>query len=250
MTFIDSSEWFCAGGGIAGRSHLQRQQGSQDALLGRRFPGGVVAVVCDGCSAAKSAAVGAGVGVRVVCAAVPRLLAAGVDVAALPAAVIGELVSELDRLATLWGGDDHAQREAVIADALVFTVVAAVVAGDDVVVVGVGDGRVRVNGVDIDIGGCRDGAPDAPAYALVPGLEAHAVCHVHFVGKSADVDSIVVGSDGAHELYADVVAALEADDALADNATLLSKRLQVQGPRWDDCSLAILRRLPRSPSCE
>jgi hypothetical protein len=241
MTFIDSSGWTLIGGGLAGQSHLKQGQGSQDALHGRRFDGGVVAVVCDGCSAGRGTAVGAGLGARFVAAHVARLAGAGVGIDELPARTIEGLTAELKRLSHGWADDDE-ERAAVIADALVFTVVAAVVVGDDYIVFGVGDGRVRINGADIDIGGCTDAAPDAPAYALIPGLEDHSVVHVHATGRAADVHTVLIGSDGAGELDDDVVSALEHDQALTTNPSLLTKRLAAAGPRWDDCTLMIVRR--------
>ena len=60
---------------------------------------------------------------------------------------------------------------------------------------------------------------------------------------------MLIGSDGALELDEGTVAALEVDDAIAANPSLLTKRLQVAGPRWDDCSVALLRRAPGSTPC-
>lgn len=234
-------------GSVAGRGHRRVGRGSQDAVCVRRAAHGVVAVVCDGCSAGAGSAVGAGVGARLVAAEVARLLEQPVDqasLAALPGRVLAALVDELGRLAARWAvGDD----DAVIADALLFTVQVAVLTDAGGVVFGVGDGRVRVDGDDVVVGGVSDGAPDCPAYALLPGLSAHAMLRVHRQFTADDVarlQVLLIGSDGALELEPDVVAALGTDDALLLNPSLATKRLLAGPGTEDDCTVVVLRRAP------
>lgn len=241
-------------GSVAGRGHRRVGRGSQDAVCVRRTGHGVVAVVCDGCSAGAGSAVGAGVGARLVAAEVARLLEQPVDadaLEALPGRVLAALVAELARLAACWavGGDD----DAVIADALLFTVQVAVLTDHGGVVFGVGDGRVCIDGDDVEVGGNSDGAPDCPAYALLPGLSAHAALRVHRRLSADDVarlQTLLIGSDGALELGADVVDALGRDDALVRNPSLATKRLLAGPGTEDDCTVVVLRRAPVAECAE
>jgi len=237
-------------GSVAGREHRRAGRGSQDAVCVRRGAHGVVAVVCDGCSAGAGSAVGAGVGARLVAAEVARLLeqpavfSDDATLAALPARVLGVLVDELGRLAARWAVGDE---DAVIADALLFTVQVAVLGDAGGVIFGVGDGRVRVDDEELVIGGASDGAPDCPAYALLPGLSAHATLRVHRQLSADDVarlQTLLIGSDGAHELATDVVCALGSDDALVRNPSLATKRLLAGPGTEDDCTVVVLRRAP------
>lgn len=234
-------------GSVAGRGHRRVGRGSQDAVCVRRGAHGVVAVVCDGCSAGAGSAVGAGVGARLVAAEVARRLEQPVDdlaLMALPGRVWGALVDELGRLAARWAVDDDG---AVIADALLFTVQVAVISDAGGIIFGVGDGRVRLDDEELTIGGASDGAPDCPAYALLPGLSAHATLRVHRHLSADDVahlQTLLIGSDGALELPADVVAGLGTDDALLLNPSLATKRLLAGPGTEDDCTVVILRRAP------
>jgi hypothetical protein len=256
MTFIDSHRWFWVVGSVAGRGHRRVGRGSQDAVCVRRAAGGVVAVVCDGCSAGAGSAVGAGVGARLVAAEVARLLeqpgglAPDAVLDALPGRVLAALVDELARLSARWAvGDD----DAVIADALLFTVQVAVLTERGGIVFGVGDGRVRVDGDDVVVGGVSDGAPDCPAYALLPGLAAHATLRVHrrfTADDTARLQTLLIGSDGALELGDDVIDALGRDDALVLNPSLATKRLLAGPGTEDDCTVVVLRRAPLTPSAK
>jgi hypothetical protein len=157
---------------------------------------------------------------------------------------MGVLVDELGRLAARWAVGDE---DAVIADALLFTVQVAVLGDAGGVIFGVGDGRVRVDDEELVIGGASDGTPDCPAYALLPGLAAHAALRVHRLLTADDVarlQTLLIGSDGALELAADVVSALGHDDALVLNPSLATKRLLAGAGTGDDCTVVVLRRAP------
>jgi hypothetical protein len=254
MTFIDSHRWSWVVGSVAGRGHRRVGRGSQDAVCVRRAAHGVVAVVCDGCSAGAGSAVGAGVGARLVAADIARRLeqpvSAGV-LAALPGHCVAALVDELARLAGRWSvpGDE----EAVIADALLFTVQVAVLTPVGGVVFGVGDGRVRIDGDEVTVPVADDGAPDCPAYALLPTLGGHARLRVHrrlTDDEVARLQMLVVGSDGALELADDVVDGLGRDDALVVNPSLATKRLLAGPGTEDDCTVVVLRRAPVARASE
>jgi hypothetical protein len=101
-----------------------------------------------------------------------------------------------------------------------------------------------------------ENAPDYVAYGVL-GKQAREAA-IHHVGPTADVRSILIGTDGAGDLMAradDVLpdgscvgglAALEADDRYLKNPSLLQKRLitlaEVHHRLHDDTSIAVIRR--------
>ncbi len=269
MTFIDS-KWNIVRAAVSGRAHQRARRGSQDAvsvrMLARPEGAVVVAVVCDGCSAGESSEVGAGLGARFVAADVARRLAAGPSrdcVDDLADAAIDALVTELDRASRSWciDGSDADERAALIASCLLFTVQVAVIGPARFVVFGVGDGVVRVNGVDVDVAVNDDGAPDCPAYRLIDGLHDHAKLTVHAHGATADLRSLTIATDGALELARAAsttlptgeafggLALFESDARFVLNPSLATKRLTALGAAApeDDCTVVVVRRaLPAS----
>ena len=223
-----------------GRAHRHCGRGTQDAASLVASPDGRVAAaaVADGCSAGARSEVGAGLGARFVCAAAVRRVRAGVPLAELPHVVIADLVDELAHLARALDGGDLAR---VIEEHLLFTVHAIVVAADEGVVFGVGDGVVSIDGHArvIDQGA----APDYPAYALFPSMAAPRVL-VHHLGPFA---SAAVATDGAHEVLADL-AAFEREERFVRNPSLAQKRMRAWcdtgGGPVDDCTIAVVRTAP------
>src|SRR5262245_8137740 len=72
-----------AGGSIAGQMHLAAGRNNQDAYCWEASPGGLVAVVCDGCGSGPHSEVGALIGARLVVRAVSRLRGSGLGSTAL-----------------------------------------------------------------------------------------------------------------------------------------------------------------------
>lgn len=261
MTFI-ASNWEVVSAAVSGRGHQRARRGSQDAVAVRRgvVAAGpfVVAVVCDGCSAGEASEVGAGLGARFVAADLARRIQRGAAIDDVAEAAIAALVAELDRCARHWcvDADDDGARAAVIASCLLFTVQAAIVGPGRFCAFGVGDGLVRVNGVDVDVAAAVDGAPDCPAYRLIDGLRDHARLTVHARGDAADLRSLTIGSDGALELARSSsttlatgeafggLALFEGDARFVANPSLAHKRIAALGAAApeDDCSVVVIRR--------
>ncbi len=254
MTFINP-EWSVVVAAVSGKAHTRARRGSQDAFCVRRGvgvggAGFVVAVVCDGCSAGGSSEVGAGLGARFVAAELARRVVAGAVVDdALAVAVKDAVVAELGRVAAalaVEGAVDGEDVRNVIADSLLFTLQAAVVVdGGGYLCFGVGDGVVRVDGCDVEVGGNDDGCPDCVAYTLLDDLRGHARLRVHAQGSSSTLRSLTIASDGALELRAHgVVGGFEIDPVFVANPSLATKRIAALGAAApeDDCTVVVLRK--------
>src|SRR5439155_16598404 len=68
-----------AGATVAGRLHHVSGRNNQDAFAWAQSPGGLVAVVCDGCGSAPHSEVGAQLGARLVAKTLALQLAQGGD---------------------------------------------------------------------------------------------------------------------------------------------------------------------------
>src|SRR5260221_416756 len=68
-----------AAGTAAGRAHVLTGRNNQDAFAWAQSPGGIVAVVCDGCGSSAHSEVGAQLGSRLVAKALALQLAHGGD---------------------------------------------------------------------------------------------------------------------------------------------------------------------------
>jgi hypothetical protein len=224
-----------------------------------------VVAVADGCSQGSSSDVGAGLGARFVAAEVVRAVHAGVSLEVLPVRVLDALTDHIARCARESSVDDD-ERAHVLADAFLFTVQVAVLTHDGALAFGMGDGVVGHNGALHTLTSV-DNAPDYPAYRL---LDATALTSerpraalqpvVHLRCALADVDSVVVGTDGVAELLARAHDVLPDGSALGGvdvfvrdarfvkNRSLASKRLrawcEATGGAHDDVTLAVLRRMP------
>jgi hypothetical protein len=260
-----TSNWHTAAGGVGGNGHRRAGRGSQDAAASATGDGWVVGVVCDGCSAAPSSGLGAGVGARFVAATMARALSAGADLACLSALVERALFDHQRDLARAWSADDS---DALVADVFLHTVVAFAADAARLVVFACGDGLVAVldhdDTLDVAVLDDRGGAPDYPAYALLPHAARAPLWRIVVDRDVQGVAAVAVGSDGAHELQAAAgvvfsdgercggVAPFLREPRFVANPSLLGKRLRrlvdATGGPADDCTLVVAQRAraPRS----
>jgi hypothetical protein len=235
-----------------GRAHRRAGRGSQDAWAAARLDVGgapvVVAAVADGCSAGRRSEVGAGVGARFAVASAARRAREGLRGGALAESVLGDVVDELDRLCRGWAVDrSDDERQALVAEHLLFTLLVAVVRDERAIVFGVGDGVVSVDG---DVRVLDQGpAPDYLGYALLDGLDGKRGTSPRPTLFAGSVQrSIVIGTDGVNELLAreGSLAFFERDEKLVANPSLAQKRLhawvELDGGPVDDCTLVVVRR--------
>ena len=190
-----------AGGSVIGRDHVRLGRNNQDAFCWSATPHATVAVVADGCGSGRYSEVGAQLGARLLVQAI-RTRAAAFD--ELPAEEVLERARQdvLMQLGVLVDGMGGSTSQ-VVSDYWLFTSLGFALTPRSFVVFGVGDGVVAVNGRT-----CVFTAPNnEPAY-LGYGLarssfDAAALRFtVHARGGCEDLESLLVGTDGAGELAA------------------------------------------------
>jgi hypothetical protein len=191
-----------AAGSVIGRDHAAAGRNNQDAFCWLSTAAATLAVVCDGCGSGRYSEVGARLGARLSVEAlrrhVPRLGHQSPGV--VLEAVRLELLAELGQLAKGMGGG----LSQAVADYLLFTIVGAVVTESAAVVFSLGDGVAVVNGVP-EVLESPDNEPPYLAYAL-SGMPPSARSREELcfralrVLPAADVDAIVIGSDGVGDL--------------------------------------------------
>lgn len=210
-----------------GREHLRVGRNNQDG----RFAGPGVVVVTDGCSSQPQSEVGAQLGAQFLGA----WLSANVaklegDV---PDRALDALCTWVEEAARALGGslDDVLERY------FLFTFLAAVRRGDEVLVFGVGDGGVLIDDTVVRLESGPDNAPLYCAYRLT-GLELRS--ELHFKGAASRV---AVMTDGLGALDPVRLRALAAADGLSRNPLTLQRRLNVlaETERFgDDATIAVL----------
>lgn len=268
-----------AAAAVTGARHLRIARNGQDAVAtwtGQVVGGSGVGsgaganrvgaiVVCDGCGSGASSEVGARLGAQLVIAALASRLAAGARPAdpALWVAVRGEVVGVLARLVDAMPGD----REQVVHEHFLFTIVAAAVAGTEVGVWAIGDGAYAIAGTGIleaptrVLGPFPDNQPPYLAYDL---LDAAAPAHLETAHARAG--TVLVATDGVAELGLETFAGeagiaryLRHPDALRRQLAILARStervewaerrtIRMPAALQDDGALAVLRWTTDEPS--
>lgn len=188
-----------AGGTIVGRDHRVVYKNNQDAYAIHESDGLTVVVVADGCGSSVRSEVGAQMGVRLVVDGIVRMYAAtrSIDWTRLNR----QIVSRLDLLAGWLGGN---YREA-IEQHLLFTLVGAAVANEEVIFFACGDGVIMMNGERIDLGRYPNNTPPYIAYQLlerelrIDPYEAR--LRPIKVSPLCVVDSFLIGTDGVEDIF-------------------------------------------------
>lgn len=260
------SHFESAAGSVPGMRHIAAGRNNQDALRVVSTASATVAVVCDGCGSASRSEVGAWLGAELIASAIARRCE---GVRRLEAGVLEQVeVEVLDALRTV-GARFGGEAARAVSEGLLFTVIGAVVLEDETVVFAAGDGLFAVNGEVVVIGPFPGNAPPYLGLALLekrvaPEFGLKTLRRV----PTAEVDSLVVGSDGVGELVdgerivPDLPSFAEFwdDDAFFSNPDALRRRLaKLNQPRrdidWerrrirktaavldDDTSLVVIRR--------
>src|SRR5690348_8540979 len=129
-----------AAAAVTGARHLRAGRNGQDAAAAWVGEDCGVAVVCDGCSAGAFSEVGARLGSQLAVRIVREELAAHAQPRDLWPAVRTRLAAELAQVAQAIGGD----REQVVREHFLFTIIAAAWKGDEVCVWALGDGGYAI----------------------------------------------------------------------------------------------------------
>jgi hypothetical protein len=199
----DAPAFELAAATVPGRAHQLAGRNNQDAFVVRRWEGGFVAVVCDGCGSSPRSEVGALAGSGLVAAELLRGLEAGED----PAGdsfwdnARERVLARLAGLADALGGD----RVQTVLEYLLFTAVGAVGTRDTVCAFSAGDGVLAVNGEVLHLEPLPGNEPPYLAYALLPRRprsipEELLRFHVHRRLPARELRTLLAGTDGAGEL--------------------------------------------------
>lgn len=240
------------GGSARGGEHARLHRNNQDGLALFASEELVVAAVTDGCSSGRGSEVGA----RYAAEWIVRRVCADRDPGRRdPGTLTRDLTECVRGLAHGLRANGEDARGA-LHDFFLFTFLVAIVEPELTTVFGVGDGVVSINGQVSVLDPGPENAPDYVAYGVLGKHAREAV--IHHAGPTADIRTVVIGTDGVADLIARAndmlpdgscvggVAALETDDRYLKNPSLLQKRLitlgEVHHRLRDDTSIAVIRR--------
>ncbi|HYO74772.1 MAG TPA: protein phosphatase 2C domain-containing protein [Archangium sp.] len=178
---------------VQGREHARAGRNNQDSFWARASEHGLAVAVTDGCGSGAQSELGAQLGARRVVEGALALLSKqvpvespgflqrlGADVLCFLQALSGEL------------------GERAIGEALLFTVVGAVVTPEHTLVFSAGDGLWALNGEVQRLGPFANNAPPYLAYGLLkPGAVS---LKANTLRPTAEVDSLLLGTDGVADL--------------------------------------------------
>ena len=262
-----------AGGSVTGHAHVAAGRNNQDAFCWASGADGLVAVVCDGCGSGPRSEVGAQIGARLLVRAAARLIGSSLEAADLLGQVRQDVLATLRLLAREMSVDafvsssptSAASFSRTVADHFLFTIVGVLIAAGVATTFSLGDGLVVINGERTQLGPFPNNEPPYLGYALLPGApdrgaSDHPSFQVHRSMAASEVQSLVLGTDGAFELEAiagrpiqgrdEVVGPLSqfwSDNRFFKNPDMVRRRLTVlnRGPRGgllsDDTTLVVVR---------
>ena len=254
MNSIWCSRYAVATASHPGREHLRLLGNNQDALALRASEEALVAVVTDGCSMGRRSEVGATLGAQFIAGwllehgRAETLEDARRVGAALGLALDGFLTQ---LLRSLGEAGDRRARLTLIAELLLFTLLAARVDAERTLLVGLGDGYFHVGETATALAPGAGNAPPYAAYRLLDpgeleGAELPREVELHAFQPTPTALPLILGTDGAAEIAAELPAWL-ADPVLPTNPHQLGRHLRQCASRRrglaDDTTLAIV--LPR-----
>lgn len=193
------------GGSVLGWEHRRIGRNNQDAYHWLVTKDAIVALVCDGCGSGVHSEVGAKVGAQLVAQAFLAVLkrmnpATDVDFWVQVRQVA--LLQIHDWISAMGGDYLH-----ILRDYFLFTSVGALITPAQTWIFSIGDGAIALNGELTPLGPFPDNAPPYLAYGLiqdyVEGLTPEDLrFQVHHQVATAEVQSILLGTDGVLDLVA------------------------------------------------
>jgi len=217
---------------VTGARHLRVGRNGQDAAAAWAGDGAGAIVVCDGCSAGASSEVGARLGAQLVIELLRGALLEQARPRDVWPVVRAQLVATLARLADAMPGD----RERIVHDHFLFTIVAAAWRDDEVAVWALGDGGYALGDRTRVLGPFADNQPPYVGYDLLGSPQ-----HSHLEVAEASCGRVIVATDGAAEVGLDGFTAsrfLTHPDALRRQLAVLARN--TERIDWDE------RRIERS----
>ena len=203
-----------AAGSIAGRNHVLAGKNNQDAYYCLSHECATIAVVCDGCGSGDHSEVGAKLGARLMVEAIARRGVWGEGEentqskiqnlkSKIPKGfweqVQEDVLVQLEAVAKNLAGVQPLAK--IVNDYFLFTVVGALVTPLETVVFSIGDGAIALNGQVTQLGSFPDNAPPYLAYSLC-GYPEWGQMQIHYQLATADVETILIGTDGVSDLIA------------------------------------------------
>jgi hypothetical protein len=176
---------------VAGARHLRAGRNGQDAAAVWSGQGCGAAVVCDGCGSGAFSEVGARLGSQLAIRILRDELSRGASPRDMWPAVRARLAGELERLAEAMGGD----RERIVHEHFLFTVIAAAWCGDEVAVWALGDGGYALGDRVVELGPFENNQPPYLGYDLLGDPSP-----AHLEVARADCGRVVVATDGVVEV--------------------------------------------------
>jgi len=266
-----------AGGSVPGTDHIKPGQpvwvNNHDAFTWRTGKDFMVAVVCDGCGSGEHSEVGAKIGAEFVAKRIAARFGPEMmwfyesSVPSLLSQTQEGLIKLISEIARGMGSEEDLER--IVENYFLFTIVGVLVSPDWTVTFSMGDGVLALNG---DVHVIPPFPGNAPPYignyarARDPGRPLANFVR-HQVIPTADVQSILIGSDGVGDLIEaeamplpgkiDLVGPLAqfwTDDKFIQNPDMIRRRLAVVNREWvdgrhirkgllrDDTTLVVIRR--------
>lgn len=176
---------------VAGARHLRAGRNGQDAAAVWSGQGCGAAVVCDGCGSGAFSEVGARLGSQFAIQFLRDELSRGAAPRAVWPAVRARLAGELERIVDAMGSD----RERIVHEHFLFTVIAAAWCGDDVAVWALGDGGYALGDRVVELGPFEANQPPYLGYDLLGDPSP-----AHLEVASASCGRVVVATDGVVEI--------------------------------------------------
>ncbi len=196
-------------GQIVGRQHRQTGKNNQDALFWEAGENHLIGIVCDGCGSCPHSEVGAQIGAKVIAVEIKRMLAVDANAGALDewcSSAIWETIrlkglAQIDHIVRMLGNE----RNQIIHDYFLFTVLGVLITPRQTVVFALGDGMVVVNEQEMALGPFPGNAPPYMAYALLdnsPVGSDHGNAPFNIVKcmPTADLKRMLIGTDGVLDL--------------------------------------------------
>lgn len=229
-----NSDFEIAGGSIPGGDHLQRGnllvgKNNQDAWCTHQDPRTSIAIVSDGCGSQPYSEVGSRFGSQLLRTSLSRQWARHAGLAkkdgfdkALPMALEAtrqDVLAHLRILSQAIAGDGSFSQ--AICENFLFTLVCGLITEQGSAFFSIGDGLIIVNGEQLKIGPFPNNEPPYISYGLLQTRwkDEQLRFVVHRMLPTAELESFLIGSDGAADLaaapevklpgYADLVGPIE-----------------------------------------
>ncbi len=198
-----------AAGTVAGRDHRLAGRNNQDGYAVVPRPLVLAAFACDGCGSSPQSEVGARLGARLLAECLGKSLESVGPGVVFDHALLSrhcerarqDLLAHLRVFGRTLGGNFTS----VVAEYFLFTAIGVVVTPSSAAIVAAGDGLYAINGSVAQLGPYENNAPPYLGYGLLDADQTDTptpTLNVEMVMPSVDVQSLLIGTDGALDFWA------------------------------------------------